>query len=398
MIRVLIFSLLITLLCSDCRSANLSDPNTEKVSVLACGADQMDVILKKTAGKKVGVFVNHTAVLGSKTNGTHLVDTLKKAGVNLVRIFSPEHGFRGDADAGEDVGNSIDPKSGVPIVSLYGPNKKPKPEALVDLDIVLFDMQDVGVRFFTYISSLHYLMEACAEQGKKVIILDRPNPNGEMIDGPVLEKEFKSFVGMHPIPVAHGMTLGEYAQMINGEGWLPGGKKCELEVITMKNWNRQEPYSVPNKPSPNLPNDHAIKMYPSTCFFEGTVLSIGRGTYHPFEVAGHPDLKGMYAYSFKPVSIPGMSKTPPLEGQECYGLDMREEPVPHQVELRYLIEAYQKFPNKEKFFIPYFEKLAGTAELRKQIISGLTAEQIRETWKPGLEAFKLMRKKYLLYP
>lgn len=358
----------------------------------------MDEIIKRTKGKRVAVYVNHTAVLGSKTNGVHLVDTLKRSGVQLVRIFSPEHGFRGDADAGEDVGNSIDPRSGVPIVSLYGPNKKPKPEHLQDVDIVLFDLQDVGVRFFTYISSLHYLMEACAESGKKVLILDRPNPNSEMVDGPILQRDFKSFVGMHPIPVAHGMTIGEYAQMVNGEGWLQGEKKCELEVIAMKNWKHGDVYSVPNKPSPNLPNDHAIKLYPSTCFFEGTVLSIGRGTYHPFELAGHPDLKGQYSFSFKPVSIKGMSKTPPLENQECYGLDLRNVPTPHRLELGYLIEAYQKFPNKEKFFISYFDKLAGSSQLREQIIAGMSESQIRETWKEDLRRFKEIREKYLLYP
>ena len=397
MINVLIFSFITWLHPFDREESVDFFTETEKAKTLLCGADQIDLILKKTSGKRIAVFVNHTAVLGSKTNGTHLVDTLKRAGVNLIKIFSPEHGFRGDADAGEDVGNSIDPRSGIPIVSLYGPNKKPKPETLKDIDIVLFDMQDVGARFFTYISSLHYLMEACAENGKKVIILDRPNPNSEMVDGPMLQKEYKSFVGMHPIPVAHGMTLGEYAQMVNGEGWLEGGIKCELEVIAMKNWKHGDEYSVPNKPSPNLPNDHAIKLYPSTCFFEGTVLSIGRGTKNPFELAGHPDLKGIYDFHFRPISIPGMAKTPPLENQDCYGLDMRKEPVPHRIELKYLIEAYNKFPDKKKFFISYFEKLAGGSQLREQIIAGMSESQIRESWKEDLRRFKEIRSKYLLY-
>lgn len=394
MIKSLFFSVLLIAGCIPSKPT----AGVQKISQVQCGADRIDVILKKIEGKRVGVFVNHTAVLGSVSNGVHLVDTLKRAGVQLVKIFSPEHGFRGDADAGEDVANSTDPRSGIPIVSLYGPNKKPKPEVLKDLDVILFDMQDVGARFFTYISSLHYLMEACAEQGKKVIILDRPNPNGEMVDGPVLDKAFKSFVGMHPIPVTHGMTLGEYAQMINGEGWLEGGKKCALEVITMKGWKHGDAYAVPNKPSPNLPNDHAIKLYPSTCFFEGTVLSIGRGTKNPFEVAGHPNLKGIYDFSFTPVSIPGMAKSPLLENQTCYGIDMRGEPVPHRIELKYLITAYRNFPDKEKFFNSYFEKLAGNNLLREQIKQGLDEEQIRETWKPGLEAFRAVRKKYLLYP
>ena len=398
MIKVQMFVILLVLNIFSVREVYLLAGELAPTKQILCGADQIDIILKKTTGKRTAVFVNHTAVLGSKTNGIHLVDTLKRAGVNLVRIFSPEHGFRGDADAGEDVANSVDPRSGVPIISLYGPNKKPKPEVLKDLDVILFDMQDVGARFFTYISSLHYLMEACAEQNKTVIILDRPNPNSEMVDGPILEKAYKSFVGMHPIPVTHGMTLGEYASMINGERWLDGGKQCPLEVIKMKHWKHGDPYSVPNKPSPNLPNDHSIKLYPSTCFFEGTILSIGRGTAFPFELAGHPSLKGIYDFQFKPVSIPGMAKSPLLENQECYGLDMRQEPVPHRVELKYLIEAYRKFPEKEKFFNSYFDKLAGSSSLRQQIINGSSEEEIRETWQPGLEAFRKIRKKYLLYP
>ena len=363
-----------------------------KISV-STGASQVAAVVSAVRDQRVGLFVNQTATVGE----THLVDTLLSCGVKVVKIYSPEHGFRGDADAGEDVGNGVDPRSGVPIVSLYGPNKKPKPDQLADVDVILFDMQDIGVRFFTYISSLHYMMEACAEQKKKLIILDRPNPNGGYVDGPVMETAHKSFVGMHPVPVVHGMTIGEYARMVNGEGWLPNGLRCDLQVIAVKGWKHGDPWSVPVKPSPNLPNDHAIRIYPSTCFFEGTVLSIGRGTLNPFEQAGHPDLKG-YAHTFTPVSIPGMSKTPPLQNQVCYGLDFRNMSVNDRLDLAPLIELYNTFPDKDKFFISYFEKLAGTATLREQIRQGMSAQKIRESWQPGLKAFLAIRKKYLLYP
>lgn len=360
---------------------------------LRTGADQLEVLLPKLAGQRVGMMVNHTSMVGTR----HLADTLKSRGVNLVKIYVPEHGFRGTADAGEVVKDGIDPSTGVPVVSLYGSSKKATKEQMADVDVVLFDLQDVGARFFTYISSLHYFMEACAENNKKLIILDRPNPNGSYVDGPVMHPEFKSFVGMHPIPITHGMSIGEYAQMVNGEGWLKDKEKCALEVIAMKNWKHTDTYHIPYKPSPNLPNDHAIGMYPSTCLFEGTALSIGRGTMNPFEVVGHPDLKNQ-PYSFTPVSIDGMSKEPPLQDQLCYGLDMRNEPLPKEVTLKYIIKLYNEFPDKDKFFNGYFDKLAGTTKLKEQIRSGMSEKAIKATWKNELDAFKVIRAKYLLYP
>jgi uncharacterized protein YbbC (DUF1343 family) len=358
---------------------------------LRVGAERLEVLLPLLKDKQVALVVNHTAMVGS----THLADTLKSLGVNLKKILAPEHGFRGTADAGETVKDGVDTKTGLPIVSLYGNNKKPTAQQVSDVDVVVFDIQDVGVRFFTYISTLHYVMEACAENNKKLLILDRPNPNARYIDGPVLEPAHKSFVGMHPIPVVHGMTIGEYARMINGEQWI--AKPCELEVITMQHWQRSAFYSPPHRPSPNLATDQAIKLYPSTCLFEGTVISVGRGTQTPFQLIGHPDLKNM-PYSFIPISMAGMSKTPPFENQRCFGIDLSHAAIKNQLDLSYLIELYNAFPNKENFFIPYFEKLAGTSALREQIVSGMTEAQIRETWQPGLLAFGERRKKYLLYP
>lgn len=360
---------------------------------LLTGADQLDVLLPKLTGKRVGLMVNHTALIGKR----HLADTLKARGVNLVKIYGPEHGFRGTADAGEEIKDGIDARTGVPVVSLYGKNYKATPEQVADVDIIVFDIQDVGVRFFTYISSLHYLMETCAENGKKLIVLDRPNPNGGYVDGPVRTPEQKSFVGMHPIPIAHGMTIGEYARMINGEGWLADRRTCDLEIIPMKGWKHGDRLPIPVKPSPNLPNDHAIGMYPSTCLFEGTALSIGRGTPHPFEVTGHPDLKGQ-PYAFTPVAIEGMDKNPKLKDTACFGLDMRNEPLTAGVTLKYLIRMYEAFPDKEKFFISYFDKLAGNTKLKEQIRAGMSEAQIKETWKPELDAFKAIRSKYVLYP
>ncbi len=319
-------------------------------------------------------------------------------GVQVVKIFSPEHGFRGKAPDGEEVKGGIDPKTGITVVSLYGSKKyKATAQELENVDVVIFDIQDVGARFFTFISSLHYMMEACAENGKKLIILDRPNPNGSYVDGPVRKPELKSFVGMHEIPITHGMTIGEYAQMINGEGWLDGKKRCTLEVVALKNWKHSDSYSLSIRPSPNLPNDHAIGMYPSTCLFEGTALSIGRGTQNPFEIVGHPDLKGQ-AFQFTPISIDSMSKEPPLKNKLCYGVDLRNEKLPRQVTLKYLIAMYKVFPDKDKFFTAYFDKLAGTPTLKEQIRAGKTEKQIRDSWKPELDKFKAVRARYLIYP
>lgn len=356
------------------------------------GADQMDEVIRQLKDKRVALVVNHTSLVGKK----HLTDTLLQWGIAVKKIFAPEHGFRGEAEAGETIKDGRDRQTGLPVISLYGNLKKPTPDMLQDIDIVVFDIQDVGARFYTYISTMHYVMEACAENNKTLLILDRPNPNGHYVDGPILEPEFKSFVGMHPIPIVHGMTVGELARMINGEGWLEGHQKCTLEVIPVKNWKRNMPYSLPVKPSPNLPNDQAIALYPSICLFEGTVISVGRGTLTPFQVIGHPDLKNM-PYQFTPVTIKGMASNPPHENKVCYGMDLRNVKVKPALDLSYLITMYKAFPEKEKFFNSYFEKLAGTRTLREQIIRGVPEEEIRKSWSEGLGAFREKRKKYLLY-
>jgi uncharacterized protein YbbC (DUF1343 family) len=356
------------------------------------GAEQLDQLLPLLTNKRVGLVVNNTALVGK----THLVDTLVARGVQVKKIFGPEHGFRGDAADGEHVTDAVDAKTKVPVVSLYGKNYKATPEQVQDLDILIFDIQDVGARFYTYISTMHYLMETCAENNKKLIILDRPNPNGSYVDGPIREEEFKSFVGMHPIPITHGMTIGELAQMINGEGWLAGGKKCELEIITLKNWKHTDEYLLSARPSPNLPNNQAIRLYPSLCLFEGTVISLGRGTPTPFQILGNPELKDM-PYTFTPVAMKGYSLEPPHKDKLCYGIDLRTITPPQKIDLHYLIMFYQKYPDKEKFFTAYFDKLAGTARLKQQIKDGLTEEQIHASWKPGLDDFITKREKYLLY-
>jgi uncharacterized protein YbbC (DUF1343 family) len=342
--------------------------------------------------KKVGIVTNQTGIL---SNGTHLVDYLLEQKIKLQTIFAPEHGFRGTADAGEHVVDGKDVKTGLPIISLYGNNKKPKSEQLMGLDVMVFDLQDVGARFYTYISSLHYIMEACAENHIPLIVLDRPNPNGAIVDGPVLEKEFTSFVGMHPIPLLHGMTIGEYAQMINGEKWLKDGEQCTLTVIPCLNYKREMAYSLPVKPSPNLPNDQAVNLYASLCLFEGTNVSVGRGTEKQFQVYGSPYLPKS-SFSFTPVPNLG-AKEPPYKNVLCYGEDLTSIPKVHQLELNWLLKAYQSTADKSTFFTPFFTKLAGTTQLKQQIEAGTTEAAIRKTWKPGLVAFKAMRKKYLLY-
>ncbi len=360
------------------------------------GAEQAQIYLPLLQGKKVGVVSNQTSILPN-TKQQHLVDFLLENKIEVVKVFVPEHGFRGTADAGEKVNNSIDSKTGLSIVSLYGANKKPSSEQLKDLDVLVFDLQDVGVRFFTYISTLHYVMEASAEEGKSLIVLDRPNPNGNYVDGPMLKKGFESFVGMHPIPIVHGLSIGELAQMINGEKWLKGGLKAKLTIVPVANWNHDTPYELPVKPSPNLPNALSIRLYPSTCLFEGTVVSLGRGTYFPFQVYGYPD-KSFGDFSFTPVSIDGMSKTPPHQDKVCYGRDLRNESLAQPFTLSYLLEAYGHSRMKEKFFNSYFNTLVGTDELKKQILAGKTEAEIRETWQQGLTDYAQLRKKYLLYP
>lgn len=342
---------------------------------------------------------NHTSRVGS----VHLLDTLLASGVQVVRLFSPEHGFRGDADAGELVDASLDSKTGLPIISLYGKHKKPTAEDLQGIEAVLFDLQDVGTRFYTYISTMHYVMEACAEQRIPVIVLDRPNPNGHFVDGPVLEPRFKSFVGMHPIPVVHGMTVGEYARMINGEGWLSGNKKCDLTVIPVLHYDHNVRYALPVKPSPNLPNMEAVYLYPSLCFFEGTTVSVGRGTDTPFQVYGHPRLfKG--DYTFTPRSIPGASKHPKHEGVTCHGYNLYDygkklEKHDGKLHLGWLLDTYQSLSEEDQahFFNNYFNNLAGTALLKQQVKEGKTEKEIRQSWAFGIENFKKIREKYLLY-
>lgn len=362
-------------------------------SKMVLGAEQLDILLPKLTGKKVGLVVNNTALVGK----THLADTLLSHGVQVKKIFGPEHGFRGDAADGQHIDDTIDKKTGVAVISLYGKKSKPTAEQLRDLDVLIFDIQDVGARFYTYISTMTYLMEACAENGKKLIVLDRPNPNGSYVDGPVMQPELKSFVGMHPMPIAHGMTVGELALMLNGEGWLNGGVTCEVEVIRLKNWKHDDEYALPVRPSPNLPNDQAVRLYPSICLFEGTVVSVGRGTPTPFQILGNPELK-MLPYSFTPVPLKGYSLEPPHKDKLCYGLDLRTVIPARKVDLSYLLQLYQLYPEKEKFFTAYFDKLAGTPLLKQQIKEGLTEEQIRASWQPGLDAFKARRKNYLLYP
>ena len=356
------------------------------------GAEQLDLYLPKLAGKRVGMIVNQTSTIGN----THLVDTLLARGVKVTTIFAPEHGFRGEADAGAYVKDAKDTKTGLPIISLYGANKKPKAEQIKDLDVLLFDIQDVGTRYYTYISTMHYAMEAAAENNKEVLILDRPNPNGHYVDGPVLEKEHTSFVGMHPIPIVHGLTVGELANMINGEKWLEGQRQAKITVIPVANYTHKMPYSLPIKPSPNLPNDQAIKLYTSICFFEGTNVSVGRGTPTPFQVIGSPYYTKK-EFSFKPVSTPGATN-PPHKDVVCYGKDLTNVKVEDKVDLSYLLDMYQNSTNKDKFFNNFFEKLAGTSKLREQVIAGKTEAEIRATWEPALSNYKKLRKQYLMYP
>jgi len=359
-------------------------------TILRVGAEQLDLYLPILKNKNIALVVNHTSLI----NSTHLADTLLKLNIVIKKIFSPEHGFRGEADAGETVKNSVDIKTNLPLISLYGKNKKPSQEQLNDIDIIIFDMQDVGARFYTYSSTMHYVMETCAEQKKKVIILDRPNPNGEYIDGPVLDLKYKSFVGLNPIPIIHGLTLGEMALMINGEGWLKDNVKCDLEIIKIKNYKHHQKYILPIRPSPNLPNQQSIKLYPSLCLFEGTVISVGRGTDFPFQVLGGVD--STYGnFTFTPQSNAG-NKAPLNKNTKCFGLDFRNE-VNTIFTLKFLIEFYQKCIDKPKFFNKYFDTLAGTDSLRKQIIEGLTEQQIKTTWQANLEKYKILRKKYLLY-
>jgi len=360
------------------------------------GANQIELYRNLIEGKALAIVANQTSMTGQ----THLIDNLLGIGMNIKVIFAPEHGFRNLADAGEIIEDGKDPETGIRIISLYGKHQKPTPEDLSGIELVLFDIQDVGTRFYTYISTLHYLLEACAENNIKCIILDRPNPNGFYTDGNILDTAYRSFVGMDPIPVVHGMTVGEYAQMASSEGWLKGSIKCEITVIKCKNYTHKTFYELPVKPSPNLPNQTSVYLYPSLCFFEGTNISLGRGTTYPFQVYGSPKLPDR-GFSFTPGSVPG-AMNPPLQGTKCYGADLRnaikDKLVPSPaINLDWVIGAYNDYPEKESFFTTYFDVLAGGPLLREQIQKGMTSSQIRSTWKEGLEKFGQIREKYLLY-
>ncbi len=360
------------------------------------GADRTELYLPLLQDKNVAIVTNHTGLLQDRI---HLVDFLVSQDIKIRSIFAPEHGFRGEADAGEHVKNGIDTKTGIPIVSLYGENKKPKPEQLAGIDVILFDIQDVGVRFYTYISTLAYVMEAAAENGKEVILLDRPNPHDGYTDGPMMQEPWKSFVGMHSVPVVYGLTIGEYGHMLNGERWLKNGVKVKYTVIPMLNYHKKQRYGVSDKPSPNLKTDKAINLYPSLCFFEGTQISVGRGTDAPFTVYGSPWTKSL-PYTFTPRPNPG-AKSPVFSGQKCYGEDLVDYPEDlRRLNLEWLIKAYKKYRNpKQDFFTKnlWIDKLAGTDELRKQVIAGKTEAEIRKSWEKGLQDFEKIRLKYVMY-
>jgi uncharacterized protein YbbC (DUF1343 family) len=373
---------------------------------IVTGADQTGKYVPYLKGKRVGMVVNPSSLIAGKPS----VDSLVALGINIVKVFGPEHGFRGDASNGAHVADSVDPKTGIPVLSLYGKTGKPSAKDLADIDVMIYDLQDVGARYYTYLATLHRVMEACAENNKELLILDRPNPNGYMVDGPVLDMKLRSGIGFHPVPIAHGMTVAEYAQMINGQDWLANGVKCKLKIIPLANYKHSMPYTLPVHPSPNLNTQQAILLYPSLCLFEGTIISQGRGTYFPFCVLGNPDLKGKYQFSFTPKSIKGMSETPLFQDETCYGLDLRNYDTgklvtSKRINLAWLIEMYKAYPYKDKFFdqsqskqIGNFDKLAGTTTLKGQIIAGKTEDEIRASWEPGLSQFKKMRQQYLLYP
>ncbi len=361
------------------------------------GVQNTQIYLPLLLGKKIAVVTNHASRIGK----THIVDSLKSLKVNVVKIFSPEHGFRGKADAGEKIKNNVDSKTQLPVISLYGNHKKPTTEDFSGIDIVVFDLQDVGVRFYTYISTLTYVMEACAENNIPLIVLDRPNPNGFYIDGPILEPAFKSFVGLHPVPVVYGMTIGEYAKMVNGEGWLENNQVCDLTVVPLKDYSHNMIIELPAKPSPNLPNWESVYLYPSLCFLEGTIMSVGRGTDFPFQVFGHPDFM-LGSFLFTPQPNEG-SKHPKYEGKQCNGSNVigyanNYKNNPQQINLSYLINTYNMMKlRSDDYFNDYFNTLAGNDKLQKQIKAGMTEKDIRETWRESLEAFKKIRARYLMY-
>ena len=359
------------------------------------GIDKTEEYLPLIIDKNIAIVSNHTSQFIKESKSIHLVDSLLKLNVQIKKVFAPEHGFRGNLDAGEKIINSIDEKTGIPIVSLYGKKRKPSFEDLDEIDVIIFDIQDVGARFYTYLSTMHYVMESCAENNIELIVLDRPNPNGHYIDGPVMTKESMSFVGLHPVPIVYGMTIGEYAKMINGEKWLKNNLNCKLKVIEITNYNRNKKYKLTFKPSPNLPNQQSINLYPSLCFFEQTPVSVGRGTEKQFQVIGTPYWEN-FKFNFTPKSMPG-AKYPKHENLTCYGLNLENEEYLSKIDLKWLILAYKNEKNKDNFFKSGFHRLAGNKLLEEQIKKGLSEKEIRKTWKNGLDNFKLIREKYLIY-
>ena len=403
--RFLPLLLILAIACTPAPAPDADSPTPQSMKELEparrvmTGAERMDQYLPLIQDQAVALVVNQTSMVGE----SHLADTLHALGIDIRAIFAPEHGFRGEADAGAKIEDGRDPRTGIPLISLYGSKRQPSAEDLAGVDWVLFDIQDVGARFYTYISTMHYVMEACAAYEVPFMVLDRPNPNGHYVDGPIRLPEYQSFVAMDPIPVVHGMTIGELAGMINGEGWLEEGRSCELKVIPCTNYDHQTFYQLPVKPSPNLPNMHSIYLYPSLCFFEGTVASVGRGTTKQFQVIGHPDFpKG--DYTFTPVPRPG-ARQPRLEGRQCRGYDLSNLPLAElqrqdHFPLHYLIDFYRHFPDQENFFLEngWIDKLAGTPRLREQIVAGASAEEIRAGWQEELAVFRDKRRAYLLYP
>ena len=394
-------------LCISCNSQKQSQNNATVASgQIKTGADQTEKYIPYIKGKRVAILANQTSIIGK----THLVDSLKKLGVNIVKVFGPEHGFRGKASAGDVVSDEIDVATGIPIISLYGAKNKPTKADLVDVDLIIYDLQDVGVRFYTNINALSRLMEACYENGKELLILDRPNPNAYLIDGPVLDMKYKSGIGMFPIPMSHGLTVAEFAQMANGEGWLTNKVKCNIKIIPVANYDHDMSYTLPVSPSPNLNTQQAILLYPSVCMFEGVYINHGRGTYFPFTVLGSPELKGIYEFSYTPTGIKGMAETPIFMNEVCYGLDLRNYDTEllrksKKINLQWIMELYKAHPYKEKFFdsklsnqMNNIEIQIGSGLFRKQIIEGKSEKEIRASWEPGLSEYKEMRKKYLLYP
>lgn len=387
-------------------TCNVQKGKNSHFAPLLTGAEQTEKYLPMLKGKRIGLLANQTSQIGN----THLVDSLLKLGIQVVKIFGPEHGFRGNASAGTIVADEMDKATGIPIISLYGAKSKPTAEDLADVDLMVFDLQDVGCRFYTKINVLARLMEACAENGKELLILDRPNPNGYFVDGPVLDRKLKSGIGMFPIPITYGLTIGEFAGMVNGEGWLANKVKCRIHIIPLTNYTHDKEYTLPIPPSPNLNSQQSILLYPSLCWFEGTVISQGRGTYFPFTVLGNPDLQGKYPFSFVPTGINGMAETPLYMNQACYGLDLRNYDTrilrkKKVLNISWMIEMYNAYPFKEKFFdysqsreMGNIDFRTGDSHFKEQIIAGVSEKEIRKSWEPGLSNYKKLREKYLLYP